>query len=201
MLWKEGSTRGLGAPADAVAALPRECCRSQGLCRTLGCRGLGHLELLSGSSASATSSFLRSLLCLVQLWGERAFIYCALHFSLLAGWRSVFLLPEPRQAVFFCAQLQGVTPLFPTLTSKAAVWSFPCVTENNHWSRFLTNFDWLVSLVFITFVSILINTHVTIILLPAGDPELDLLLCYLYSVFVFGISWLIVCSVKFWLYF
>lgn len=65
--------------------------------------------------------FLRSLLCLVQLWGERAFIYCALHFSLSAGWQSVFLLPEPRQAVFFCAQLQGVTPLFPTLTSKAAV--------------------------------------------------------------------------------
>lgn len=145
--------------------------------------------------------FLCSLLCLVQLWGERAFIYCALHFSLSAGWQSVFLLPEPRQAVFFCARLQGVTPLFPTLTSKAAVWSFPCVTENNHWSRFLTNFDWLVSLIFITFVSISINTHVTIILLPAGDPELDLLLCYLYSVFVFGISWFIVCSVKFWLYF
>lgn len=161
----------------------------------------GNLQLLFGCSASATLSFtVFTAVCLTQLWGERA-IYFALHFSLLAWWQSVFLLPEPRQALFFCAQLQGVTLLFPTSTSKATVWNSSCVTENNHWSRFLTNFDWLVSLVFITFASFSINSHVTIILLPAGDPELDLLLCYLYSIFVFGISWLTVCSVKFWLYF
>lgn len=152
----------------------------------------GYLQLLFGCSASATLSFtVFTAACLTQLWGERAFICFGIHFSLLAWWQSVFLLPEWRQALFFCAQLQGVTLLFPTSTSKATVWSSSCVTENNNWSRFLTNFDWLVSLVFITFASFSINTHVTVILLHAGDPEFDLLLCYLYSVFVFGISWLI----------
>lgn len=186
-----------GCPCKAVAWLPRGSCGSPGVQRALGCRGCCWL----GTSApvwllSISHPILQGVHCRVPHaavdW-EGLYFLCPAFFSLSLV--TVFLLPEPRQAVFFCAQLQGVTPLF--LTSKAAVWSSPRVTENNHWSRFLTNFDWLVSLVFITFVSFSINTHVTVILLPAGDPELDLLLCYLYSIFVFGISWLILCSLKF----
>lgn len=130
---KRGSAGGLGAPADTVASLPPRSCSSPGVWRAQGLPWVllaGYLQLLFGCSASAAPSFtVFTAMCLTQLWSERAFIYFALHFSLLAWWQSVSPARAKTGCVFLCTT-SGCHPFASDFNFKGCSLNLPkCYRE------------------------------------------------------------------------